>query len=187
MSKVDSWYLQILCPCCLCPCLCLAFSCPFLCLQCSCLCPTISLLSSVSVSHSCDRSAIRCLDPCPFPSILHRRPSIEFHSSKSCWPTCEAPAAARAQVMLITSLLKSCHYFSLAAFITRCDGSTLSPSLFKTIPTFIADDTTQFCTSRSGKSALVLFHLADCDVTPRQFKQDSRCSASQHRFPTRHQ
>ena len=57
--------------------------------------------------------------------------------------------------MLITSVLKSCHSFSLSAFITRCDASSLSSSLFKTIPTFIADDTVSpltFCKVNTARS-----------------------------------
>ena len=36
-------------------------------------------------------------------------------------------AAARARVMLINSVLESCHSFRLSAFMTKCDPSPLSP------------------------------------------------------------
>ena len=85
---------------------------------------------------------------------------------KSSRPKCKILQPLRARVMSITSVLKSCHSFSRSAFIMRCDASSLSPSPFKTIPTFIADDTV----------SLVLFHLTEeitCDVGPHQFTQDS--------------
>ena len=51
-------------------------------LQFSCLSSTNSLSSGGQVLHNCDRFEIRYLDPCLFPSTLHRRPLVEFQSSK---------------------------------------------------------------------------------------------------------
>ena len=80
-----------------------------------------------------------------------------FFLAKVCAPA----AAARAREMsttpafktLVNSVLKSCHSSSLSALIARRDASTVSPSVLKTIPTFIVGDTDSPLTFWKGGAA----------------------------------
>ena len=113
------------------------------------------------------------------PSTLHQSPLVEFQSSKVLFPAkvYALAAAARARAMFSASVLKWCHPASLRSTRGVTQARCL-PSLFKTIPTFIADDTVlplRFWKVNKARSySSVLLRRSTGHVEPHQFQQDSR-------------